>query len=140
MSPFCANCGANVDETWNNCPECGVNIKDQMISDGTEPSPSYQPSQPQTSYSSQQRVTQYSRSVSESNSYGIGALITAIIGLCCFSYVFGPIAIILGAMGRTRDLEPGMATAGLIIGIFDLCCGILSLILLPTLLQMLYYF
>ena len=143
MSPFCANCGANIEITWNNCPECGGLIKDQLIPEPGQTlyqstaAPISRPSPQQV----QQRPVQYgARPGTGTNGYGIVALICALVGLCFLSYIFGPIAIIIGAMGRTKDDSPGLATAGLVLGIFDLCCGILALLMLPILLQSLYYF
>jgi len=59
--------------------------------------------------------------------YGIVSLILAIIGLFILGIILGPIAIILGAIGRKKDDSPGLATAGLIIGIIVF---VLSLVLL----------
>jgi len=61
--------------------------------------------------------------------YGIVSLILAIIGIFVFGIILGPIAIILGVMGRKRDDSKGLATAGLIIGIIVTILAIIGLIL-----------
>lgn len=61
--------------------------------------------------------------------YGIVSLILAIIGIFFAGIILGPIAIILGVMGRKRDDSKGLATAGLIIGIIATVLAIIGLIL-----------
>jgi hypothetical protein len=58
------------------------------------------------------------------NGFGIGALICAIIGFFCCG-ILSVVAIILGAIGIGKDDEPGMAKAGLILGIVSLVVGLL---------------
>ena len=123
MAKFCANCGSEIEDSWNTCPNCGTNIKAPQM--GGEPRLTPTPSQ-----------TPGYGSRPNSNGFGIGALVLSILGLFCFSYILGPIAIILGAVGISKDDNNGMAIAGLIIGIFDLCCG---LIILAFLLPLLFY-
>lgn len=60
--------------------------------------------------------------------YGIVSLILAIIGIFFAGIILGPIAIILGVMGRKRDDSKGLATAGLIIGIIATILAIIILI------------
>ena len=60
--------------------------------------------------------------------YGIASLILAIIGIFIAGIILGPIAIILGAIGRKKDDSPGLATAGLIIGIIVTVLSIVILI------------
>ena len=60
--------------------------------------------------------------------YGIVSLILAIIGIFVFGIILGPIAIILGAIGRKKDDSKGLATAGLIIGIIVTVLSIIFLI------------
>jgi len=60
--------------------------------------------------------------------YGIASLILAIIGIFVGGIILGPIAIILGIMGRKRDDSKGLATAGLIIGIIVTILAIIFLI------------
>jgi len=61
--------------------------------------------------------------------YGIVSLILAIIGIFILGIILGPIAIILGIMGRKRDDSKGLATAGLIIGIIVTILAIIGLII-----------
>ena len=61
------------------------------------------------------------------NTISIIALICGIIGFCC-GVIFGPIAIILGAIGMKDEEGRGMAIAGLVLGIVTLLCWILLLL------------
>ena len=60
--------------------------------------------------------------------YGILSLIFAIIGIFFYGIILGPIAIILGVIGRKKDDSKGLATAGLIIGIIVTILAIIGLI------------
>ena len=62
--------------------------------------------------------------------YGILSLIFAIIGFFFAGIILGPIAIILGVMGRKRDDSKGLATAGLIIGIIVTVLSIIFIIVI----------
>ena len=57
------------------------------------------------------------------------ALIFGILGFCC-GVIFGPIAIICGAIGMRREEGRGLAIAGLVLGIVTLLCWLLVIILL----------
>jgi len=61
------------------------------------------------------------------NGLGIASLVCAIIGFFCCG-ILSIVAIILGAVGISKDDEPGMAKAGLIIGIISLVVSILILV------------
>ncbi len=63
------------------------------------------------------------------NGLGIGALICGILGFCCCG-ILSVVAIILGAIGISKDDEPGMAKAGLILGVISLVIGIVIAIFL----------
>ena len=60
--------------------------------------------------------------------YGILSLIFAIIGIFIAGIILGPIAIILGVIGRKKDDSKGLATAGLIIGIIVTVLAIIGYI------------
>ena len=68
------------------------------------------------------------------NTKGIIAVVCGIIGLIIFGIIFGIIAIILGVMGRKSDDNPTIATIGIVLGIIDIVCVIIALLLLTALL------
>jgi len=155
MTPFCASCGTKTEADWNSCPECGSNLKEQKLDGGSQPAApkqpqTYQPppSQYRPAYNPYQKPTTYPRAQTtypktqnaypSTNGFGIASLICALIGLCFLGWIFGIIAIILGVIGKTRDYNSGIAVAGIVIGIIDLCCGIFNFVyILPFLFYLL---
>jgi len=123
MSPYCINCGKEVEESWNSCPNCGKALKESQVVyrqpiHQTPPQP--QPPQYQRTYSS-----------AGTNNFGIAALICGVItpflgflipGAFYVGIIFSLITIILGSMGIGRDDNNIMAIMGLVIGIGDFIC------------------
>ena len=162
MTPFCASCGTKTESDWNSCPECGSNLSEQKLDGGSQPAvpkqpQSYQPSPSQyrPAYNPYQKPTTYPRGQttyprskniqSASSGFGIASLIVAIIGLCVsgvmgIGFFLGIIAIILGAIGKARDYSSGFASAGIAIGVIDLCCSIYPMIYLFSFLFNPYYY
>lgn len=70
--------------------------------------------------------------------FGIIGLVSGIIGLLVFWYIFGPIAIIFGAIGIAKDDSKGLGIAGLILGIVDVVCMLIFYLILGTLSFMLF--
>ncbi|MBY9003156.1 MAG: hypothetical protein KGD73_04230 [Candidatus Lokiarchaeota archaeon] len=77
-----------------------------------------------------------------SNTNGIIALIFGIIGCCCawiipipfVPFLFPIVAIVFGAIGIKKDDSSGMAIAGLVLGIIDVVCIALILVVFAALL------
>lgn len=61
-------------------------------------------------------------------------LITFVPGVGVIGSIIGVIAIILGAIGRNRSENKGLATGGFVCGIIALCYGIISTIMCAGLL------
>ena len=59
---------------------------------------------------------------------GRDALIYGIVGLLICQPIFGPIAIVKGVESRKKDIDAGMGTAGLILGILDVLLFVVVLI------------
>jgi hypothetical protein len=126
MTPFCPNpdCEAEIDENLNRCPECELDLNAQQLDE----KPQYTLLPPKSSQPPTYTYKAKSFQMPSSNGFGTLSLVLAIIGFFCFAYVFGPIAMILGGIGISKDDSPSKAKAGLIFGIFVLCFGIISLI------------
>jgi hypothetical protein len=58
-----------------------------------------------------------------SNGLAVAALVCGIVGLLCFGFILGPLAIIFGGVGMSRANQgadhKGLAVAGLVLGIVD---------------------
>lgn len=57
--------------------------------------------------------------------FGITSLVLGVVGLLVGAIIFGPLAIIFGAIGMFNRKLKGLAIAGLILGIIDLIYGII---------------
>jgi len=121
ISPYCTNCGSEVEDSWNACPNCGRILRATQV-------PQHQSipqAQPQRQHAPQPyQVQPYQRSYSSSggNTYGTIAIVLGIIGLFCGGIIFGFIAIVMGGLGLNRDDNNGMAIVGLVLGIIDFAC------------------
>ena len=114
---FCPQCGTKIIVSWNVCPNCGHNLKSEDVYQ--------QPPQvqiPVQTYSQQKPQYQpYNFQPRSNNTNGIVALIFGLLGLFGVVPVVGSIiAIALGAIGKTKDDDPKMAKAGLILGIIGI--------------------
>ena len=133
MTPFCPNpeCEAEIEENWNRCPECEFDLNAQQLDEKSQQSDEntqYTLLPPKSSQPPTYTYKAKSFQMPRSNGFGTISVVLAIIGCFCFAYVFGPIAMILGCIGISKDDRPSRAKAGLVFGIFVLCFGIISLI------------
>ncbi len=128
MSPYCINCGKEVEESWNSCPNCGKALKEsQFVQRQPRQQPPPQPQPPQ--YQTQQHQRMFSSG--GSNNFGIAALICGVIGpffgflipgAIFLAIIMSLITIVLGGIGIGRDDNNIMAIMGLVIGIGDFIC------------------
>ena len=152
LTNYCSSCGSQVEPSSLFCPNCGKNLRDSASPRPTpSPRPSYQPPSstpsPRPSYQAPYNQGSYqpsrSYSTAQDNKYGTASIICGLIGFCCFGniayIVFGIIAIIFGAIGLKQDENQSLASGGLIFGIVDLFCGLISIFLPLNLLSLLYY-
>lgn len=128
MSPFCTNCGRDLEESWKVCPDCGKDL-------GGGNAPQTQPTtQPQTQSTTQPTTQPHSvqpyqykyAKVAGENKFGTASLVCGILGLIfgfTSSYtimslpILRIVAIVLGGIGISRDDNKAMAIAGLVLGI-----------------------
>ena len=105
---FCPGCGTQTEPNWQACPKCGYKLKD-----GSQPTTS----PPPIIYNTSQQ--------SESNTYGIEALIFAILGFIVFPIIGSILGIVFGIKGKDKDDNPSYAQFGLVLGIIGLACWII---------------
>jgi len=138
MSPFCINCGQEIEESYNACPNCGKVLKEENIQ---KPVPQAYP-QPQAPI----QVQPYQRSYPNKfgNTYGAVALVLGLIGLCVgvytFGFIWGILAIALGGMGLSRDDNHSLAIVGLVLGILDIICFAFYYLLMFSFLNLFWFF
>ncbi len=119
---FCPECGTKIVASWNVCPNCGHNLKSELVNQqpikAQIPQKIYPQQKPQYDPSQHQPYGYRPRS---NNTNGIVALIFGLLGLFGVIPVVGSIiGIALGAIGKNKDDDPKMAKAGLIIGIIGI--------------------
>jgi uncharacterized membrane protein YdbT with pleckstrin-like domain len=119
---FCPECGTKIVASWNVCPDCGHNLKSELVNQ--QPTQAQSPKETYSQQNLQYQPRQYqpygNRSRSN-NTNGIVALIFGLLGLFGVIPVVGSIiGIALGAIGKSKDDDPRMAKAGLIIGIIGI--------------------
>ena len=138
MSPYCINCGQEIQESWNACPNCGKVLKEE---EAPKPIPQLY-TQPQAPI----QIQPYQRSYSNrgGNTYGTVALILGLVGLCggffYFGVVLGIAAVAMGGIGLNRDDNNGMAIVGLILGILDIACFVFFTFFLYSLWNIFWFF
>ncbi len=132
---FCPECGTKIIATWNACPNCGYNLKSEIVNQ--QPIQAQIPKEP---YSQQKPQYQpYDYRPRSNNTNGIIALIFGLLGLFGVIPVVGSIVgIVLGAVGKNKDDDPRMAKAGLIIGVIGIVLWIALYIWLFSMIFMMF--
>ena len=84
----------------------------------TQPNP-YQ--QPQVNVSvNTQNPPSYRRQTEETNGLATASMVCGIIGLLVFGIILGPLAIIFGAIGMSKEPKRNQAITGLVLGVIDI--------------------
>jgi hypothetical protein len=128
---FCPECGSQLDPDSKFCPSCGHELSEfenASISITNPPPTPYIPPQSQVQpryYPPSQVQPRYS---SQSDTYGIVALIFGILGLCVLPIIGAIIAIAFGAMSRSRDPNSSTGKAGLVLGVLGILCWVIYFI------------
>ncbi|MBE5867913.1 MAG: DUF4190 domain-containing protein [Lachnospiraceae bacterium] len=65
-------------------------------------------------------------------------MVLGIVSFFCFAYITGILAVIFGAVAKSKGNRSGMSTAGLICGGIGVVLWILSLLFLPSLFSLLF--
>ena len=127
---YCPECGSRLDTDSRFCPNCGNELSEftsSSVMSNNPPPTQYPPSQPQVKY--------YKPQSSEGNI----ALIFGILGFCFLPFIGSIIAIIFGAMARSKDRSNSTGTAGLVLGIIGILCWIIFIVvILASLFSMMY--
>ncbi|MHA1669305.1 MAG: hypothetical protein ACTSV5_01875 [Promethearchaeota archaeon] len=105
---FCPGCGIQTESNWQVCPMCGYKFQDVFQSNTTNTSIN----PPPIIYDSSQQ--------SERNTYGIEALVFAILGFIMIPIFGSVLGIVFGIKGKEKDDNPSYALFGLILGIIGL--------------------
>ena len=77
--------------------------------------------QPQVNVSvNTQNPTSYRGQTEETNGLATASMVCGIIGLLVFGIILGPLAIIFGAIGMSKEVKRNQAITGLVLGVIDI--------------------
>lgn len=114
---ICKNCNTQNMDDAKFCFQCGAALNDNASAQSNEPNQySQQPQYGQQPLYSQQPVEEPGKGLA------IASMVLGIISFFCFSLITGILAIIFGAVAKSKNYRGGMATAGIV-------CGVISLVL-----------
>lgn len=139
MANYCPSCGTKVEESWKVCPNCGEQLAFKTVSSNV-----YQPGEPRPDYAPPPQPSPYGPQPTQAykprrgNKWGTYSLICGIIGCCFAGIILGPIAIILAAKGLKEDDNTTYSIIGLIIGVLDIVGSIISMFMLPDIMDLYY--
>ena len=105
---FCPGCGTQIEPNWNVCPSCGIKLQGSIQPNNNPPPIVYSTSQQ-----------------SESNTYGIEALVFSILGFIFMPIIGSILGIIFGIKGKDKDDNPSYAQVGLVVGIIGIACWLI---------------
>ena len=126
---YCPECGRKVEDIWNRCPYCGIDLdairaENELLNKTERVYSEYDPNAQVTYHPRSTRT--YQRS--EANTFGIISITLAVVGCFICGIPLGILAVILGIIGTRQDRSGGTASFGIILGAIDCCCaGILLL-------------
>lgn len=120
MAKFCSNCGSEMNENEEVCPNCGQG--------------------PANSETEKNTVVENEANTGKAkvNPSAIGGLVCSIIGLFIMGIYMGVIAICLGAAGLKHikafenEKGKGIAIAAIAIGIFDVVFSVIGTVLISA--------
>ena len=119
---ICQKCGSFNNDDSVFCTTCGADLKNQAPATPVQPAAPYQ-AQPQAPYQAQPYQPQpYQQPVTPAapkqpgQGLAIAGMILGIISLLCFPYITGVLAIIFGAVAKSKGCKSGMATAAIVLG------------------------
>ena len=125
---YCPACGSNLEPGSNFCTNCGFELTEftpSGVKSTNSPPVQYIPSQSQVQprYTSKPQMQQ--GYYPPSNTNGTIALIFGILGFCVMPVIGNIIAIIFGAIAKSREPDSSTGKAGLVLGIVGIIFWIL---------------
>lgn len=120
----CNNCGEEIPEGAEFCPRCGAAVYQEAPN-------AYQGRQYAPNGYAQPRPSQTKSTLS---------LVFGILGLCCFGFIFGSIAILLGILARKDEGPNGTNAVGLVLGFIDILAWIIIVVFFWSMIASLMYF
>ncbi len=114
---FCKKCGAGLEDNQQFCSSCGTKVGSD-IGETQECSINNQQSGPQQTYKQE----------SPAHGQAVASLILGICSLFCFGFIAGVLAIIFGAMAKSKGNTEPKATAGIVLGVIGIIAWIVIVV------------
>jgi len=143
---FCSKCGTQYEEGTKFCAGCGAALAQAPAQEPEQPTVQPQVYQQPVQQPYQQPVYQQpvyqqadaGQTEQPAKGLAVASLVLGIVSFFCFAYITGILAVIFGAVAKSKGNRSGMSTAGLICGGIGVVLWILSLLFLPSLFSLLF--
>ena len=112
---FCDKCGAVLPEGSLFCTSCGAQVT-------VAPAQPVQPQQPTCVYPAATPAI-------PGKGLAIASMVLGIVSFFCFPVITGILAVVFGAISKSKGCRSGMATAGIVCGIIGVALWLLMLII-----------
>lgn len=110
---YCPNCGAQNDDGVAFCANCGTSIA---------------PAAPTPGYGAPVYGVPVAPVSTPGKGLAIASMVCGIVSFFCFGLVLGLLAVIFGAVAKSKGYTGGMATAGVVLGVIGLALYVVALI------------
>ena len=144
---FCTKCGNQIPDGTAFCPACGVKISAQQPNLNNA-QPTYvappQPAAPQNPYQQQpyqqqpyqqpyQQQINYNQTAEPASGLANLSLVMGIISFFILPVITGLVAIITGAVAKSKGNTSGKSTAGIVCGVIGVVSYVIMMIFLQSL-------
>ena len=130
---FCSKCGTQYEEGTKFCAGCGAALAQAPAQEPEQPTV-----QPQVYQQPVYQQADAGQTEQPAKGLAVASLVLGIVSFFCFAYITGILAVIFGAVAKSKGNRSGMSTAGLICGGIGVVLWILSLLFLPSLFSLLF--
>ena len=111
---FCEKCGTQLPDGSTFCTACGAQLN--------------APAAPQAAPAQPVSAAPAAKAPNPGIGLAIAGMVLGIISFLCFPMITGVLAIIFGAVAKSKGCTSGMATAGIVCGVIGVALWLLMLI------------
>ncbi len=122
---FCPNCGQNNLDEAQFCTSCGTALNQQSAPQQQAPQ---QPVYQQPVYQQPAANAVPVKPKQPANGLAVASLVLGLVSFFCFAVITGGLAIIFGAVAKSKGNTGGMATGGIACGVVGVALWLVMLI------------